>query len=101
MTENERTLRALLADACRDMGSADPDRLAKRLANADVLAVTSISEAVADAAVEDIAQLLGNRWGHTAPSDDPFGTSRRPGQKLLEVLKRLAAGRVNPGTAPA
>jgi hypothetical protein len=96
MTENERTLKALLADVCRETGNGggeqQADRLAKRLADADVLAVTSISEAVADAAVEDILQLLGEP---PAP-----GGYRGHGRKLLEVLKRLAAGRVNPG-APA
>ena len=83
-----------VGDACREMGSADPDRLAKRLADADVLAISSISEAVADAALKDIVQLLGEaprQWS---------AASRGHGQKLLEVLKRLAAGRVNPGTPP-
>jgi hypothetical protein len=81
-----------LADACREMGGADPDRLAKRLVDADVLAVSSISEAVAHAAVKDIVQLLGE-----APRQWTAPPPRGHGEKLLEVLKRLAAGRVNPG----
>jgi hypothetical protein len=95
MTENERTLRALLTDSCREVSGAGPEqqaeRLAKRLADAEVLAVSSISAAVADAAVKDILQLLGEaRINGTA--------SRGHGEKLIEVLKRLAAGRVNPGS---
>ena len=92
MTENERTLKALLADACRLMGDGGPDqqaeRLAKRLVDSDVLAVTSISPAVANAAVRDIMRLLGR-------SEDG-ADNRGPGDKLIEVLKRLVAGRVNP-----
>lgn len=92
MTENERTLKALLADACRLMGDGGPDqqaeRLAKRLVDSDVLAVTSISPAVANAAVRDIMRLLGR-------SEDG-AENRGHGDKLIEVLKRLVAGRVNP-----
>ena len=95
MTENERTLKALLADACRAMSEADPEqqaeRLAKRLVDADVLALSSISPAVADAAVEDILQLLGE-------SRTDRSAHRGHGGKLIEVLKRLAEGRVNPAT---
>lgn len=93
MTENERTLKALLTDACRQLGEGGPEqqaeRLAKRLVEAEVLAVNSISPAVADAAMKDILQLLGR--AETDGSDQ-----RRHGEKLIEVLKRLASGRVNP-----
>jgi hypothetical protein len=93
MTEDERTLKALLADACRQLGEGGPEqqgeRLAKRLVEAEVLAVDSISPAVADAAMKDILQLLGRR-------DTDGSDNRRLGDKLIEVLKRLAAGRVNP-----
>ena len=93
MTENERTLKALLVDSCREMGEGGPEqqgeRLAKRLVDADVLAINSISPAVADAAVRDILQLLGRP--ETAAAEH-----RGHGDKLIEVLRRLAAGRVNP-----
>jgi hypothetical protein len=93
VTENERTLKALLTDACRLMGEGGPDqqadRLAKRLVESDVLAVTSISPAVANAAVRDIMRLLGR-------SETDGADNRGHGDKLIEVLKRLVAGRVNP-----
>ena len=93
VTENERTLKARLTDACRTMGEGPPDqqaeRLAKRLVDSDVLAVESISPAVADAAVKDILRLLGK-------SEMDGADNRGHGDKLIEVLKRLAAGRVNP-----
>jgi hypothetical protein len=93
MTENERTLKAFLTDACRQLGEGGPkeqaERLAKRLVNAEVLAVDSISPAVADAAMKDLLRLLGR-------SETDGLDNRRLGDKLIEVLKRLAAGRVNP-----
>jgi hypothetical protein len=77
------------------MGEGGPeqqaDRLAKRLVDADVLAIDSISPAVADAAVKDILQLLGR-------SETDGAENRGHGDKLIEVLRRLAAGRVNPVT---
>jgi hypothetical protein len=95
MTENERTLKALLTDACRQLGEHGPEqqaeRLAKRLVEAEVLAVNSISPAVADAAIKDILQLVGR-------SGTDLSENRRHGDKLIEVLKRLAAGQVNPST---
>jgi hypothetical protein len=68
--------------------------LAKRLVEAEVLAVNSICRAVADAAMKDILQLLGR--AETDGSDQ-----RRHGDRLIEVLTRPASDRVNRGPSLA
>jgi hypothetical protein len=76
-------------DGWREGPISQADRVAKRLVDSDVLAVTSIPPTVANAAVRDIMRLLGR-------SETDGADNRGHGDKLIAVLKRVVAGRVNP-----